>query len=126
MHVKYLDKGHLLCIPLERRGAELAAGGVESVLNALDKLSLTSIPCDDISEEDRSVLLKDFEFARNYLHFSMAAKFGFWRQLPHLCVGLSHHYQGVARGVAKLCLQKFDELRRIALRVQQAKQKEKH
>ena len=95
-----------------KRSAELAAGKLEDTLSELSRaaLNLFSGEVDyGLVEEDRAVLMKDFEFAKQHVHFILVAKFDFWQKIPWRLCGISHHWVSVARKVAKACIEDFDE-----------------
>lgn len=102
-----------------KRSSELAAGRVEETISDLTRTALNvfSKQIDDrISEDDRSILLRDFEFAKTHLHFVLVAKFDFWQKIPWRLCGISHHWPSVGRHIAKECIAEFDEsMRKVGM-----------
>ena len=102
-----------------KRSSELAAGRVEETISDLTRTALNvfSKQIDDrISEDDRSILLMDFEFAKTHLHFVLVAKFDFWQKIPWRLCGISHHWPSVGRHIAKECIAEFDEsMRKVGM-----------
>ena len=93
-----------------RRAAELAAGGLDKHLAELSDLAFTQIEGHmhrDASQEDRSIVLQDFEYAKAYANFALVAKLSFWKTLPWKIAGLAHHRPSVRQLVAKQLLDDF-------------------
>ncbi len=100
-----------------KRASELAAGKLEETLSELSMTALNVFSCEldwRISQEDRVVVLTDFEYAKAHLHFVLVAKFDFWQKIPWRLCGISHHWPSVARQIAGDCLAEFDESMRMA------------
>ena len=102
-----------------RRAAELAAGAVNEVLQDLSSLAYNNVSdclSAELSVEDRSLTLKDFEFAKSYGQFALVSKLHHWQELPWLIIGMTHHQQMQARAVAKQALDAYDmSLRRSSV-----------
>ena len=95
-----------------KRSSEMAAGAVDTVVDSLCNLSFqTYVQSDDaaLPEEDRAIILRDFEFARSFLDFGIKAKLAFWKTVPWKLCGLGHHWVSAARQCAKESLQEFDD-----------------
>ena len=97
-----------------KRAAELAAGAVQDLIASLLDTGFHAVSGraegSSLSEADRTIIIRDFSFAKDYLNFGLSAKLQFWQTLPWRLVGLSHHYRSTARSIARACLQQYDEI----------------
>ena len=91
------------------RAPELAMGAASTHLATLLRKANSEFLMNPqvlrLSEQDRAIVLRDFEAARRHLSFTFAIKLSFWSQCPWLCFGLAHHDIEQARRCARLILQ---------------------
>ena len=91
-----------------RRAPEMAAGATMHFLfNLLRQASpmLLALPCVAVlSEEERAIVIGDFQRARQHLLLVFALKFSHWRQLPWVIMGAAHPDLATARSCARRAL----------------------
>ena len=95
-----------------KRAPELAAGSLEATLEKLENQLLQCFSEDqgrELSDDERSILTKDFEYGRVYLRFALSTKLSFWRKLPWSLCGPAHCWPSVASACAKACLLEYNE-----------------
>ena len=88
------------------RAPELACGYVDDVLLALGHTgSSYLLPMTrGLGPVDAGLVMADFALGRDSLQVSLRSKLAFWRQLPHLLVGLAHRSEALSRQVAREAL----------------------
>lgn len=94
-----------------RRAPECAAGNFKALLVQLLRIVNSSVLLDPAtlrcSEEQRTVLMCDFQCARRHINLVMSTKLAHWEQLPHVLFGIAHHDAAVARNCAARALRLF-------------------
>ena len=97
-----------LCPLRGRRCAELAAGDffrlIQSVLEVSGTVLESELPR-QLSEEEVSQLLQDFERARQHLIMTYVMKLTFWTQPPFVMAGLAHWNPSVRVDCVRKCLE---------------------
>ena len=90
----------------------MAAGSINQVLDDLASLAVISLKDEGLgalSEEDRNVVLQDYEFAKSYAQFALVTKLNHWQELPWVIVAMTHPITSVARQMAETALEMFDQ-----------------
>ena len=103
---------HVSSCPMKgKRSCELASGCLESLLESLVQLAFSDfadVPDAFLTQEARTILMKDFEFGKSFLVFGLTSKMAFWSSLPWKLCGIAHHFPSVARRCAKECIETYD------------------
>lgn len=108
------DIGMHSCPMATRRAAECACGAVDNLVDELFTTRSAELLFDDVlreaSPEERGRVLQDFAALRRHVVFTLNIKLSFWKQLPWIAFGISHHEvnQAIAAGSRMLAL--YDEL----------------
>ena len=105
--------GHGPCFLKACRGPEFAADVLPQVLQKIVEQDLSDVltyHTSHVKSEDIKHAQDILSIVKNHLLLLLEVKFGFWRRLPHVLVGMAHSDPDLARGCAALSLQLFDEL----------------
>ena len=71
---------------------------------------LFEIAADGCSEEDKAIIIRDFEAARRHVWFTFLVRLSFWQQLPWVLFGLGHRDIDIAIACCRRALQLFASL----------------
>ena len=105
--------GHMFrTCPMAGRKAYCFASGewlgvFHSLVNTTRGLDLHSIVSSDLSEEEKSIILQDFDGALLHIESLLQLKFRFWQTLPWKLAGVGSPVPSVGRMVAKESLELF-------------------
>ena len=96
------------CPMKTRRAPEMASNALQKFLRALFQHAsplLLALPCiAALSEQERGIVVRDFEQARQHLHMVFVLKLSHWRQLPWVLMGVAHPEADSARSCGRRAL----------------------
>lgn len=99
------------CPMKTRRAPEMACNALQKFLRGLFQHAsplLLALPCiAALSEQERGIVVRDFEQARQHLHMVFVLKLSHWRQLPWVLMGVAHPEADSARSCSRRALSLF-------------------
>ena len=108
---KVLDLGSEQCPLMGCRAPEIACGEVLQFCEMLFADGATEVLlklCPPLSEEEKQLLVSEYEAGRRHLMFYVTVKLGPWQQLPLKLLGVGHHDERKAREAVAEAFQLFE------------------
>ena len=105
---------HMKCPMRTRRAPEMAGGSFMRLLTHLlgtcHNTLLFELASNGASEEEKGIIMRDFEAVRRHLWFTFKMKLSFWFTLPWVLMGLGHASVEVAVECGRRALALFNLL----------------